>query len=69
MMYRDWTNLRQDGGGMRLDYVLPSISLDTISTGVFWPSKREELFALTKESPKGASSDHRLVWADVRPRK
>jgi hypothetical protein len=47
-------------GNLRLDYVLPSRSLEVVDCGVFWPAKGEP----------GASwinaSDHRLVWIDVR---
>lgn len=47
----------------RLDYVLPSKSLLTARSGVFWPSSKSQWFHLV-DTPK-SSSDHRLVWADV----
>ena len=50
-------------GGMRIDYVLPSVDLELVGGGVFWPSPEED--------PEGhalaeAASDHRLVWVDLR---
>ena len=47
-------------GNLRVDYVLPSASLDVVAAGVFWP---------VDGRPGAASidaSDHRLVWTDVR---
>lgn len=47
-------------GNMRVDYVLPSVEFDVVDSGVFWP---------TDDAPEAAwlaSSDHRLVWADLR---
>lgn len=53
---------------MRADYVLPStFGLETVGSGVFWPKKDEALAPLvtqTDESP--SSSDHRLVWVDLK---
>lgn len=53
---------------MRADYVVPSrFGLDTIAGGVYWPGSEDEehsLVTITEESP--SSSDHRLVWLDVR---
>ncbi len=47
-------------GNLRIDYVLPSISLQVIKSGVFWP----------KQGAIGHdwmdASDHRLVWVDVK---
>ncbi|RAH97082.1 endonuclease [Acuticoccus sediminis] len=48
------------GGGMRVDYVLPTRSLEVIGAGVFWPRPHDPLARLN------AASDHRLVWVDVR---
>ena len=46
-------------GNLRVDYVLPSATLETAGAGVFWP----------EEGEPGAefidASDHRLVWIDV----
>ncbi len=50
--------------GARVDYVLPSkFGFRVLSSGVFWPSKEDELFRLVES--RHASSDHRLVWVDV----
>lgn len=46
-------------GNLRVDYVLPSNSLRTARSGVFWPRDHEPAAALL------AASDHRLVWVDV----
>ena len=49
---------------MRADYVLPSKTLGEVSaSGVFWPTPEEDSYRLIKN--RQASSDHRLVWADV----
>ena len=52
-------------GNLRLDYVLPSADLRVATTGVFWPKTDDPLFPLTAGAAEPASSDHRLVWADV----
>ena len=51
------------GDGVRIDYVLPSVDLEIVDGGVFWPGAGED--------PEGAAlaetaSDHRLVWLDLR---
>jgi alkaline phosphatase len=52
------------GWGMRADYVLPSRSgIKLEKSGVFWPEKNSTLFRLIDS--RSASSDHRLVWADL----
>ncbi len=46
-------------GNMRVDYCLPSKSLKTVSSGVFWPKP---------DQPGGelvGASDHRMVWIDI----
>jgi hypothetical protein len=48
----------------RIDYVLPSIGLEVVGRGVFWPAVGDPLRTLVEE-PEPAS-DHRLVWVDVR---
>lgn len=51
--------------GMRADYVLPSKQGFTLlNSGVFWPEKEHEDYRLIKD--RQASSDHRLVWVDVK---
>lgn len=46
-------------GNLRLDYVLPSVGLPVVASGVFWP---------LPDSPDAAladGSDHHLVWVDI----
>jgi endonuclease/exonuclease/phosphatase family metal-dependent hydrolase len=52
----------------RIDYVLPSIDLRVVGSGVFWPASTDPLRPLV--GPPDGASDHRLVWVDVelRPR-
>jgi endonuclease/exonuclease/phosphatase family metal-dependent hydrolase len=45
-------------GNLRVDYALPSSTLDVRQCGVFWPA-----YGLTGDDP-GEVSDHRLVWVD-----
>jgi hypothetical protein len=52
-------------GNLRADYVLPSKRLRIVSSGVFWPAAGEPHFELTGTFPF-PSSDHRLVYVDVR---
>jgi len=51
-------------GNLRVDYVLPSATLDLIGGGVFWPKAVDPLFPLVGDFPF-PTSDHRLVWVDV----
>mgnify|MGYP000662637415 CR=1 FL=1 len=51
--------------GQRADYVLPSRAGWTVlGGGVFWPAPGEPGAALVAD--RAASSDHRLVWLDLR---
>jgi 3-phytase len=52
-------------GNLRADYVLPRKSLRIVDSAVFWPVQSDPLFRLTGVFPF-PSSDHRLVWIDVR---
>jgi 3-phytase len=52
-------------GNLRADYVLPARRLRTVGGGVFWPPAADPLSRLTGVFPF-PSSDHRLVWLDVR---
>ncbi len=52
-------------GNLRADYVLPSRGLRVRDTGVFWPVRADPLSRLTGEFPF-PTSDHRLVWLDLR---
>ncbi|HXV33769.1 MAG TPA: endonuclease/exonuclease/phosphatase family protein [Gaiellaceae bacterium] len=54
-------------GNLRADYVLPRKSMKIVGSGVFWPVQADPLFRLTGVFPF-PSSDHRLVWIDVRNR-
>ncbi len=59
-------------GNLRVDYVLPSRGLPLRGSGVFWPVQSDPLFLLTGVFdrtllPTGfPTSDHRLVWIDVK---
>jgi hypothetical protein len=53
-------------GNLRADYVLPSkAKLQVVDAGVFWPLTEDPLSSLTGVFPF-PSSDHRLVWVDLR---
>ncbi|HKH08857.1 MAG TPA: endonuclease/exonuclease/phosphatase family protein [Agromyces sp.] len=52
-------------GNLRADYVLPSRDLRVLDAGVFWPVQADPLSLLTGVFPF-PSSDHRLVWVDLR---
>jgi len=52
------------GWGMRADYVLASSNLKVADSGVFWPEKTQATSRLVKD--RAASSDHRLVWANIK---
>jgi hypothetical protein len=52
-------------GNLRADYVLPRKGLRITDAAVFWPASDDPLFPLVGTFPF-PSSDHRLVWIDVR---
>ena len=52
-------------GNLRADYVLPRKNLPIEDAAVFWPTSDDPLFPLVGTFPF-PSSDHRLVWIDVR---
>jgi hypothetical protein len=52
-------------GNLRADYVLPRKNLRIEDAAVFWPLSDDPLFRLVGTFPF-PSSDHRLVWVDVR---
>jgi Endonuclease/Exonuclease/phosphatase family len=54
-------------GNLRADYVLPRKSMRIVDSAVFWPPTSDPLSALTGVFPF-PSSDHRLVWVDVKSR-
>jgi 3-phytase len=53
-------------GNLRVDYVLPSRDLALLGGGVFWPADGDPLARLVRMAPEVATSDHRLVYVDVR---
>ena len=60
----DW---KDEGGpgNLRVDFVLPSPGLEIAASGVFWPAEGDALRRLVGSGGK-ESSDHRLVWVDIR---
>ena len=52
-------------GNLRVDYVLPSDSFEIVDAGCSGRRSNEERAALVIVEPL-ASSDHRLVWVDLR---
>lgn len=57
----DWGDDPERGpGNLRVDYVLPSIQLNVVGSGVFWPGPDDPLNYLND------ASDHRLVWIDIK---
>lgn len=51
--------------GLRADYILPSVAgFASTAAGVFWPSRAAPEAHLMQD--RTASSDHRLVWVDLR---
>ncbi|WP_289017504.1 endonuclease/exonuclease/phosphatase family protein [uncultured Ornithinimicrobium sp.] len=61
----DTADFSEPPGNLRVDYVLPSRSLKIEDAGVFWPTSDDPLFRLVGTFPF-PTSDHRLVWVDVR---
>ena len=61
----DWRD-DKGPGNLRVDYVLPSQDWDIVQSGVFWPAKGDPLRRLVGEGEEIVSSDHRLVWVDLR---
>jgi len=47
-------------GNMRIDYVLPSTTLNVVGCGVFWPTEGKPGHELSDVS------DHHLVWIDIK---
>uniref|UniRef100_UPI00286E8AB9 phytase n=1 Tax=Chamaesiphon sp. VAR_48_metabat_403 TaxID=2964700 RepID=UPI00286E8AB9 len=66
----DFADNGTNPGNLRTDYVLPSADLKINNSGVFWPLNTDPTFApvgvFNPALPGGfATSDHRLVFADV----
>ncbi|MFE2042897.1 endonuclease/exonuclease/phosphatase family protein [Streptomyces sp. NPDC059477] len=53
-------------GNLRVDYVLPSKGLTPAGNGVFWPTSDDPLYRLVGDGRTVPTSDHRLVWQDIR---
>ena len=54
-------------GNLRADYVLPSKrGLEPVCGGVFWPTSTDTTFPLVGNGFPVVSSDHHLVWLDIR---
>lgn len=64
----DWPDGPGRPGNLRVDYVLASADLEVTGAGVFWPAASDPLARLVGQRGRSlASSDHRLVWIDIRP--
>jgi hypothetical protein len=61
----DTADFAEPPGNLRVDYVLPQEDLQIEDAAVFWPTTDDPLFRLVGTFPF-PSSDHRLVWIDVR---
>ena len=61
----DFADTGTNPGNLRADYVLPSRGLKVLDSAVFWPVQADPLFRLTGVFPF-PTSDHRLVWVDVK---
>ncbi|HEX6329662.1 MAG TPA: endonuclease/exonuclease/phosphatase family protein [Actinomycetota bacterium] len=61
----DTADFAEPPGNLRVDYVLPRKNLKIEDAAVFWPTTDDPLFELVGTFPF-PSSDHRLVWVDVR---
>ena len=54
-------------GNLRLDYVIPSRAcLETGRSGVVWPAPGHPHYGLVGPGYPIESSDHRMIWRDVR---
>ncbi|WP_429023514.1 endonuclease/exonuclease/phosphatase family protein [Aeromonas allosaccharophila] len=55
---------------LQLDHVIPSANLNAVKSGVFWPASFEAGHHLVYDAKlgiaKGVSSDHRMVWVDLK---
>jgi hypothetical protein len=55
-------------GNLRADYVLPSERLAILGSGVYWLTSTDPLFPRLTGTFPFPTSDHRMVWLDVRLR-
>ncbi|WP_329336240.1 endonuclease/exonuclease/phosphatase family protein [Streptomyces sp. NBC_01352] len=53
-------------GNLRVDHVIPSRGLIPAANGVFWPTPDDPLYRLVGNGTTVPTSDHRLVWQDIR---
>jgi hypothetical protein len=53
-------------GNLRVDHVIPSRGLTPGANGVFWPAPGDPLYRLVGDGATVPTSDHRLVWQDVK---
>ena len=61
----DTADFSEPPGNLRADYVLPRVNIKIVDGEVFWPLSSDPLFRLVGTFPF-PSSDHKLVWIDVR---
>ncbi|MDF2231389.1 endonuclease/exonuclease/phosphatase family protein [Albimonas sp. CAU 1670] len=61
----DWRDERGPGN-LRVDFVLPTRDLEVTGAGVFWPAPDDPRAAWVAGGRRPATSDHRLVWVDLR---
>ena len=64
----DTADFAEPPGNLRVDYVLPHKSLRIVGSAVFWPTTDDPLFRLVGVFPF-PTSDHKLVWVDLRQRR
>jgi hypothetical protein len=60
----DFFDGENGSGNLRADYVLPSVDLRVVGSGVFWPVAADPQAVLLGPSDR-PTSDHHLVWVDV----
>jgi hypothetical protein len=53
-------------GNLRVDHILPSKGLTPGANGVFWPTSDDPLYRLVGDGTTVVTSDHRMVWQEVR---
>jgi hypothetical protein len=69
----DTADFAEPPGNLRADYVLPRTGLEILDSAVFWPLNTDPIFRLVGVFDPALSviagfptSDHRLVWVDLR---
>jgi 3-phytase len=69
----DTADFAEPPGNLRADYVLPRAGLEILDSAVFWPLNTDPLFRLVGVFDFALihiagfpTSDHRLVWVDLR---